>query len=69
MTCVGMCKRTDPGRKIFPAEGEYIEHPVYGRQFKIQSYETVTPTDAWEWNGIWVPEQSGESVRHWQPES
>ena len=27
------------------AEGEYIEHPVYGRQFKIQSYETVTPTD------------------------
>ena len=27
------------------AEGEYIEHPVYGRQFKMQTYETVAPTD------------------------
>ena len=37
-------QRTDPGRKYF-RRGRYIEHPVYGRQFKIQSYETVTPTD------------------------
>ena len=44
MTCVGMCKGLTQGENI-SAEGEYIEHPVYGRQFKIQSYETVTPTD------------------------
>lgn len=44
MTCVGMCKGLTQGENI-SVEGEYIEHPVYGRQFKIQSYETVTPTD------------------------
>ena len=44
VTCVGMCKGLGQGENI-SAEGEYIEHPVYGRQFKIQTYETVTPTD------------------------
>ena len=44
MTCVGMCKGLGQGENI-TAEGEYIGHPVYGRQFKIQNYETVTPTD------------------------
>jgi exodeoxyribonuclease V alpha subunit len=39
-----MCKGLGQGENI-TAEGEYIEHPVYGRQFKIQNYETVTPTD------------------------
>lgn len=44
VTCVGMCKGLGQGENI-TAEGEYIEHPVYGRQFKIQTYETVAPTD------------------------
>ena len=44
LTCVGMCKGLGQGENI-SAEGEYIEHPVYGRQFKIQTYETVAPTD------------------------
>ena len=44
VTCVGMCKGLGQGENI-SAEGEYIEHPVYGRQFKIQIYETVAPTD------------------------
>ena len=44
VTCVGMCKGLGQGENI-SAEGEYIEHPVYGRQFKIQTYETVAPTD------------------------
>ena len=44
VTCVGMCKGLGQGENI-TAEGEYIEHPVYGRQFKIQTYEMVTPTD------------------------
>jgi len=39
-----MCKGLGQGENI-SAEGEYIEHPVYGRQFKIQTYETVAPTD------------------------
>ena len=44
VTCVGMCKGLGQGENI-SAEGEYIEHPVYGRQFKVQTYETVAPTD------------------------
>lgn len=44
VTCVGMCKGLGQGENI-SAKGEYIEHPVYGRQFKIQTYETVAPTD------------------------
>lgn len=44
VTCVGMCKGLGQGENI-SAEGEFIEHPVYGRQFKIQTYETVAPTD------------------------
>ena len=44
VTCVGRCKGLGQGENI-SAEGEYIEHPVYGRQFKIQTYETVAPTD------------------------
>ena len=44
VTCVGMCKGLGQGENI-SAEGEYIEHPVYGRQFKIQTYGTVAPTD------------------------
>ena len=44
VTCVGMCKGLGQGENI-SAEGEYIEHPVYGRQFEIQTYETVAPTD------------------------
>ena len=44
VTCVGMCKGLGQGENI-SAEGEYIEHPVYGRQFKIQTYEIVAPTD------------------------
>ena len=44
VTCVGMCKGLGQGENI-TAKGEYIEHPVYGRQFKIQNYETVAPTD------------------------
>lgn len=45
VTCVGMCKGLTQGEAI-AAEGEYIEHPIYGKQFKIQSYHTVTPQDS-----------------------
>lgn len=45
ITCVGMCKGLTVGENI-SAEGEYVEHPVYGKQLKIQSYRTVMPKDS-----------------------
>jgi exodeoxyribonuclease V alpha subunit len=44
ITCVGSCKGLDQGENI-EAWGEYIEHPLYGRQFKINSYKVVLPED------------------------
>lgn len=45
ITCVGMCRGLTQGENI-DAQGEYIDHPVYGSQFKISSYETVAPKDS-----------------------
>ncbi len=45
ITCVGMCKGLGQGENI-SAQGEYIEHPLYGMQFKISSYKTVAPKDS-----------------------
>ena len=41
---VGMCKGMTEGENI-EAEGDYVEHPMYGRQFKIAAYKTVAPKD------------------------
>lgn len=43
-TCVGMCKGMTEGENI-EAEGEFVDHPMYGKQFKISSYRTVMPKD------------------------
>lgn len=45
VTCVGMCRGLTQGDTI-SARGEYVEHPVYGAQFKINGYQTVTPKDS-----------------------
>lgn len=45
ITCVGFCKGISQGENI-AAEGEFVEHPVYGRQLKISSYRTVIPKDS-----------------------
>lgn len=45
ITCVGMCKGLTQGENI-SAEGEYTEHPLYGSQFKISSYQVVAPKDS-----------------------
>lgn len=45
VTCVGMCKGLSQGENI-EAMGDYIEHPVYGTQFKVSSYHTVVPKDS-----------------------
>ena len=44
ITCVGMCKGLTEGETL-EAEGDYIEHPTYGRQFKIEHFQTVAPRD------------------------
>ena len=45
VTCVGICKGLEQGENI-SAQGEYVEHPVYGSQFKISGYQTVAPKDS-----------------------
>lgn len=45
ITCVGMMKGITQGESI-RAEGEFMEHPVYGSQFKIASFQTVAPEDS-----------------------
>lgn len=44
ITCVGSCRGLSEGETI-EATGEYAEHPMYGRQFKISAYQTVAPRD------------------------
>ena len=45
ITCTGSLASIEEGENI-EARGEFVEHPVYGTQFKISSYRTLTPTDA-----------------------
>ena len=45
ITCVGMCRGLTPGENI-EAEGDYVEHPLYGSQFSISKYTTIAPKDS-----------------------
>ena len=45
ITCVGMCKGLTQGENI-AAQGEYIEHPVYGKQLKLSAYQVEAPKDS-----------------------
>ena len=45
ITCVGVCKGLTQGENIC-AQGETVEHPVYGSQFKISTYQVVAPKDS-----------------------
>lgn len=42
---VGMMKGISQGDCI-QAEGDFIEHPVYGEQFKVTAFQTMIPEDA-----------------------
>ena len=44
ITCVGSCRGLTQGENI-SAQGEYVKHPVYGSQFKIDSCRVVAPKD------------------------
>ena len=45
ITCVGACKGLTEGENV-EAKGEYTEHTVYGKQFKITTYAVVAPRDS-----------------------
>lgn len=45
ITCTGIFTRLDEGECI-EAHGEYVEHAVYGMQFKVDHYVVVPPEDA-----------------------
>ena len=42
---VGMLRGVTQGDSI-EAEGDFVDHPVYGSQFKVTRYRAVTPEDA-----------------------
>lgn len=44
LTCVGFFRTMDQGETI-EATGEYTTHQVYGKQFKIEHYTIVPPSD------------------------
>ena len=44
LTCVGVFSDIVEGENI-EAKGEFIEHSVYGRQFKVSSFEEKAPED------------------------
>lgn len=45
MTCVGMLRGITEGENL-ELQGEYVEHPLYGTQFKISSHKVVAPKDS-----------------------
>ena len=44
LTCVGLFSDIAEGENI-EAKGEFTEHPTYGRQFKVHSFEEKAPED------------------------
>ena len=44
MTCVGIFSAIAEGENI-EASGDYTDHPTYGKQFKVESFEEKAPED------------------------
>lgn len=45
VTCTGIFTHVDEGECI-EVTGDYVEHAVYGTQFKVEKYRVVPPEDA-----------------------
>lgn len=45
LTCVGAVQQVDEGESL-EVTGEYVTHPVYGLQMKVQSFTDVPPADS-----------------------
>ena len=50
-TCVGVFSDIAEGENI-KAKGSYTEHPTYGRQFQVKSFEE-NHRMRWQLSGIW----------------
>ena len=44
ITAVGILSLFEVGERV-SMRGRYVEHPTYGQQFKVESCETILPTD------------------------
>ncbi|MDE5825603.1 MAG: ATP-dependent RecD-like DNA helicase, partial [Lachnospiraceae bacterium] len=44
ITCTGTFTNLDEGESI-EAEGTYVDHAVYGKQFKVERFEVIAPED------------------------
>ena len=44
ITCTGIFMHLDEGECI-EAEGTYVDHAIYGKQFKVESFKVVAPED------------------------
>ncbi len=44
LVCVGFFKNVEAGETL-EIKGDYVEHPVYGRQLKAESFRVVPPDD------------------------
>lgn len=44
ITCTGIFTNLDEGESI-EAEGTYVDHAVYGKQFKVDHFEVIAPED------------------------
>lgn len=44
ITCVGIFSAIAEGENI-EASGDYTDHPTYGKQFKVESFEEKAPED------------------------
>ena len=44
ITCTGLFPVVSEGENLL-LKGDYTDHPVYGRQFKVVSYDVVAPAD------------------------
>ena len=44
ITCTGIFTNLDEGESI-EAEGAYVDHAVYGKQFKVERFAVIAPED------------------------
>jgi len=45
LTCVGNLKNIEPGETLM-LEGSYTDHTLYGKQFRVETFQAVAPEDA-----------------------
>ena len=57
LTCVGTFPVITQGASI-EAEGSFIQHPVYGKQFQAVRLTERCRRMQWLWNDIWAPVRS-----------